>query len=100
MSSRIDYVFVSRQIMDRVKNCAIDICAISDHNSVSAIVSPPYLNPASRHWQLQSLLLSNPTFLEFLEKEWVFFMETNKQPDIESSLFWETAKASCRSTVW
>lgn len=85
--------------MDRVKNCVIDICTISDHNSVSAVISPPYPNPASRHWRLQSSLLSNPKFLEFLGKEWVFFMDSNKKPDTDPSLLWETAKAYIRGSI-
>lgn len=99
MSSRIDFVFVSRQIMDRTKECAIGICTLSDHKSVYAVISAPYINPASRHWWLQSSLLSNPKLLEFLEKEWMIFTENNEQPDTDPSLFWETAKAYIRGSI-
>uniref|UniRef100_A0A672P311 exodeoxyribonuclease III n=1 Tax=Sinocyclocheilus grahami TaxID=75366 RepID=A0A672P311_SINGR len=99
MSSRIDFVFVSRQIMDRTKECAIGICTLSEHKSVYAVISPAYINPASRHWRLQSSLLSYPKFLEFLEKEWMIFMENNKQPDTDPSLLWQTAKAYIRGSI-
>lgn len=38
-----------RQIMDRIKDCAIVLCTLSDHNSVFVVISPPHLNPASHH---------------------------------------------------
>lgn len=73
--SRIDYFLVSREVVDRVEACSIGICTFSDHNPVSLTISPPYLNPFSRHWRLNSSLLSSPPFLVFLEKQWDFLWQ-------------------------
>lgn len=47
--SRIDYVLVSREVVDRVKACSIGIHTLSDHNPVSMTISPLYLDPSTRH---------------------------------------------------
>lgn len=79
--------------MVRVKQCDIGICTISDHNCFGI-----YL-PASCHWRFQPSLLNDPKFVEFLEKEWVSFIDTNKLPDTDPSLLWETAKAYIRGSI-
>ena len=97
--SRIDYFLVSREVVDRVQACTIGIRTLSDHNPVSMIVSLPYLDPSTRHWRLNSALLSSPPFLDFLEKQWELFMATNNMPGIDPSLLWETAKAVMRGSI-
>ena len=97
--SRIDYFLVSREVIDRVKACSIGIRTLSDHNPVSITISPPYLDPSTRHWRLNSVLLSSPPFLEFLGKQWEIFMATNDTPDVNPSLLWETAKAYMRGSI-
>uniref|UniRef100_A0A3B5B5F1 Endonuclease/exonuclease/phosphatase domain-containing protein n=1 Tax=Stegastes partitus TaxID=144197 RepID=A0A3B5B5F1_9TELE len=96
---RIDYFLVSTEVMDRVKACSIEIRTLSDHNPVSITVSPPYLDPSSRHWRLNPSLLSSPPFLDFLEKQWELFMSTNNTPGITPSLLWETAKAFIMGSI-
>lgn len=53
----------------------------------------------SRHWRLNSSLLSSPPFLDFLEKQWELFVSTNNTSDINPSLLWETAKAFMRGSI-
>lgn len=97
--SRIDYFLVSREVVDRVNACSIGICTLFDHNPVSMVISPPFLDPSTRHWRLNSSLLSSPPFLDFLEKQWELFMETNNTPGINPSLLWETAKVFVRGFI-
>lgn len=97
--SRIDYFLVSREVIDRVEACSIGICTLSDHNLVSMTISPPYRNPSSLHWRLNSSLLSSSPFLTFLERQWELFMATNNTPDVNPSLLWETGKAFMRGSI-
>lgn len=65
--------FVSRIILERTMTCSINTCALSDHSSISIELLPPYFDPLSRHWRLKPSLLSNPTFLSYLESQWRLF---------------------------
>uniref|UniRef100_A0A3Q2ZLT7 exodeoxyribonuclease III n=1 Tax=Kryptolebias marmoratus TaxID=37003 RepID=A0A3Q2ZLT7_KRYMA len=97
--SRIDFFLSSRMILDRVRNCSISTCTISDHSPVILCISPPYADPASRHWRMNPSLLSYPSFTNYITDQWNFFMDTNKTPDVNPSLLWETAKAFIRGCV-
>uniref|UniRef100_A0A3Q3NRE5 exodeoxyribonuclease III n=1 Tax=Labrus bergylta TaxID=56723 RepID=A0A3Q3NRE5_9LABR len=97
--SRIDYLFVSRSTLDRTKSCSIDACILSDHSLVSIELLPPYYDPLSRHWRLNSSLLSDPEFVTYLEKQWELFISTNESPDVSASTLWETGKAFLRGGI-
>lgn len=97
--SRIDYIFVSRLTLDRTTACSIKPCALSDHSLVSIELLPPYYNPLSRHWRLNPSLLSDPTFLTYLESQWELFISTNDSPEVSASTLWETGKAYLRGAI-
>uniref|UniRef100_A0A3B5MBM6 exodeoxyribonuclease III n=1 Tax=Xiphophorus couchianus TaxID=32473 RepID=A0A3B5MBM6_9TELE len=97
--SRIDFFLSSRMVLDRVSNCSISTCTISDRSPVILCISPPYADPAFRHWRMNPSLLSYPSFIDYITDQWNFFMDTNKTPDVNPSLLWETAKAFIRGSV-
>uniref|UniRef100_A0A3B5Q8L8 exodeoxyribonuclease III n=1 Tax=Xiphophorus maculatus TaxID=8083 RepID=A0A3B5Q8L8_XIPMA len=97
--SQIDFFLSSRMVLDRVSNCSISTCTISDRSPVILCISPPYADPASRHWRMNPSLLSYPSFIDYITDQWNFFMDTNKTPDVNPSLLWETAKAFIRGSV-
>lgn len=97
--SRIDYFFTSRQALERVKTCSIKAMTPSDHSLVCLELTPPYYDPATRHWWLNPSLLSNPTFLTLLEEQLKFFFSTNDTPDVSASTLWESAKAYIRGVI-
>lgn len=90
---------VSREVMNRVKACSIGTRTLSDHNPEYITISPPYNDPATRHWRLNSTLLGSPSFIGFLEKWWELFMATNNTPEVSPLPLWETAKAYIRGSI-
>uniref|UniRef100_A0A3P9HHD5 exodeoxyribonuclease III n=1 Tax=Oryzias latipes TaxID=8090 RepID=A0A3P9HHD5_ORYLA len=97
--SRIDYIFVSRPIIDRTKSCSINTCPLSDHSSVTVELMPPYYDPQARQWHLNSLLLSNPAFISYLEAEWKLYISKNDTSDTSASILWEAGKAFMRGSI-
>uniref|UniRef100_A0A3P9KVD9 Endonuclease/exonuclease/phosphatase domain-containing protein n=1 Tax=Oryzias latipes TaxID=8090 RepID=A0A3P9KVD9_ORYLA len=97
--TRIDYFFSSQFVLDRIKNCTIGTKFISDHAPVSIVLSPPYLDPACRHWRLNPTLLSSQDFVDYITKEWEGFIAINKTPEISPSTLWESGKAYIRGSI-
>ena len=97
--SRIDYIFVSRPLLDRTGAWSINTCVLSDHSSVSIEVMPPYRDPFSRHWRLYPSLLSNPAFVTYLENQWELCISTNDSPEVSAFTLWETGKAFLRGSI-
>uniref|UniRef100_A0A3B4GB71 exodeoxyribonuclease III n=1 Tax=Pundamilia nyererei TaxID=303518 RepID=A0A3B4GB71_9CICH len=83
--SRIDYMFVSRSVLDRTWGCLINTCALSDYSSVSMELLPPYYDPLSRHWRLNPALLSDPEFVKYLGDQWELCLSTNDLPGVSAS---------------
>lgn len=54
----------------------------SDHLVVCLELTPPYYDPATRHWRLSPSLFSDPAFVTMLEEELKFFFSTNDTTDV------------------
>lgn len=97
--SRIDYLFSSRELLDRTVDCKIISQSLSDHSPVVIIISPPYRDPACFHWRLSPVLLNNQCFVSFITAQYQFFFAENKSPDISPSTLWEAAKVTIRGAI-
>uniref|UniRef100_A0A3P9HFR2 exodeoxyribonuclease III n=1 Tax=Oryzias latipes TaxID=8090 RepID=A0A3P9HFR2_ORYLA len=97
--SRIDFLFVSRSVLDRTRVCSINPCVLSDHSSVSMEFLPPYLDPLSRHWRLNPTLLNDPLFVKYLEDQWKLYISKNDLPEVSASTLWEAGKAYLRGSI-
>uniref|UniRef100_A0A3B4YTB0 Uncharacterized protein n=1 Tax=Seriola lalandi dorsalis TaxID=1841481 RepID=A0A3B4YTB0_SERLL len=97
--SRIYFFLSSRMILDRVRECSIGICSISDHFHVSLIICPPFSDPSSRQWRMNPSLLSSPAFIDYITVQWNVFLTANKTPGVSPSLLWEAAKAYLRGCI-
>uniref|UniRef100_A0A3P9KC19 Reverse transcriptase domain-containing protein n=1 Tax=Oryzias latipes TaxID=8090 RepID=A0A3P9KC19_ORYLA len=97
--SRIDFLFVSRSVLDRTRVCSINPCVLSDHSLVSMEFLPPYLDPLSRHWRLNPTLLNDPLFVKYLEDQWKLYISKNDLPEVSASTLWEAGKAYLRGSI-
>lgn len=86
--SQIDYVFVSRKVLDRIKNCAIGTRLLSDHADIHIIVSSPSPQPSLSHWRLNPLLINSPSFVTFMKEQIELFLSTNDNEDPNPSILW------------
>uniref|UniRef100_A0A3P9HGA3 Uncharacterized protein n=1 Tax=Oryzias latipes TaxID=8090 RepID=A0A3P9HGA3_ORYLA len=57
------------------------------------------LSAAARQWHLNSLLLSNPAFISYLEAEWKLYISKNDTSDTSASILWEAGKAFMRGSI-
>lgn len=79
--------------------CTIKARALSDHSVVCLEFTPPYYDPATRHWQLSPSLFSDPAFVTLLEEELKFSFSTNDTTYVSASTLWESSKAFIRGVI-
>lgn len=87
--SRIDYFFIDNNLIPLVHSCIYQSIVISDHAPVVLTMSLPGLPQKIRQWQFNSTLLSDDSFVKFMEKEIAFFLTTNMSPDMSSLYVWD-----------
>ena len=95
--SRIDYFFIDKALLSFVNSAQYSAIVISDH-------APHILDlclPSSSHrhqggWRLNSGLLANADFCDFVSTNIDVFLETNRSDQVSPSLLWETLKAFIR----
>lgn len=98
--SRIDYFLVSSSFMASISDTQIYPIAISDHAPVSLSVINRNSTPPARNWRFNILLLKDPVFLQYFEREWTIFLETNNKPSISPAVLWETPKRLCEGKLF
>lgn len=72
---------------------------ISDHSPVILKLEFPEYTPPQRMWRLNSRLLADDDFKEFINSQIVFFLDLNDTPDISSGTLWESLKAYIRGQI-
>ena len=94
--SRIDYFFIDNQLIPLVHSCACQSIIISDHAPIVITMSLPGWPQRDRQWRFNSTLLSDDSFVKFMEKEIAFFLTTDMSSDISSLIVWDCLKAHLR----
>ena len=97
--SRIDYIYTSRQVLDRVEKCTIGSRLLSDHADISVLITPPFCQPNTRRWRLNPSILNSPAFVEYMEMQIEQFLLINDNDDTNPSILWETLKAYVRGAA-
>lgn len=93
------YFFLDNYLTSFMSACEYFAIVISDHAPLMLTLSvPALLNLSEWSWHFNSTLLSDDTFLEFMNNQltcsfFFFFLETNISPNVYSSLVWDFMKA-------
>lgn len=95
---RIDYFFVDKKILHRVKTCNYGSIVISDHSPLTLEILFPE-EPCVYAWRLNPLLLSDNAFTEYISKQIDFFLKINTTPGVTCSTIWESLKAFLRGHI-
>lgn len=92
----INFFFLCSADRHRVLDCSIGTRDVSDHSGVYLKV---YLDsqPKTTIWRLNTALLNDNKFEEFINKEFTEYVDFNNSSKMSPSIVWETAKAS---TAW
>ena len=97
--SRIDFFLLDNYFLSEVHSCEYHSIVISDHTPVSIEIGFPSRVPPSRQWRLNSSLLAQASFKEFLHLQISLFFYTNDSPEISRCTLWETFKAFKRGQI-
>lgn len=97
--SRIDFFLLDNYFLSEVHSCEYHSIVISDHTPVSVDINFPRRVPPSRQWRLNSSLLTQASFKDFLQTQISFFFDTNDSPEISRCTLWETFKAFVRGQI-
>ena len=94
--TRIDYFLIDQKLLPMIKHVEYSSIVISDHSPVILkLCFPDNVHP-QRTWRLNSRLLADKAFVDYINDQLDTFLETNLTPDISYSLVWETLKAYIR----
>lgn len=97
--TRIDFFLIDNRLISLVESCSYSAIVISDHAPISLKVCIKELDGTRPPWRLNTRMLSDEHFVEFVSNQIDVFISTNKTSDVSPSLFWETMKAYLRGQI-
>ena len=102
--SRLDYIFISQLGLDNVLSSKINNIIISDHATVSCIMTPKQNALAQRMWRMNRKYLTDNDFLMHVKKHIEIFINTNvhvgdPQDRPETDIIWDAFKAYIRGIM-
>ena len=97
--SRIDYFLIENVMMSKVRSCAYQSIVISDHAPLALDLSFPCVAKPRRNWRLNSTLLANDDFVEFISEQISSFLSINISPEVSNATVWEALKAFLRGQI-
>ena len=96
--SRIDYFLVSALLVSKIDECHYSSIVLSDHAAVSLTYEDTKLVSDPPKWRFQPGWLTDPTFVDFLDKQIDLYFECNKS-QTSASTRWEAFKAFIRGQI-
>lgn len=96
--SRLDYVFMFKNDLFRIRNCEIGPCTISDHNPVYVQVFLAK-NKRSTLWRLNTNILNYPETKESLRVAIKEYFELNDNNEVSPGILWDAFKAVIRGKI-
>lgn len=97
--TRIAFFLVTNRLLTSTSDCKYDAIVVSDHASVSMKISFQKFNNMRPPWRLDTHLLLDNDFVNFLSERIDFFFQINKTPEVTASVLWETMKAFIRGEI-
>lgn len=93
--SRIDYLFMNKNYLYRVKECEIEGADISDH---SAVYVKLHLKPQekSKLWRLNVGILNDTATVDEIKKEIKLYLDDNDNGEVRPVILWDALKAVLR----
>lgn len=97
--SRIDYFFIDKRLLPAVKTIDYSAIVESDHAPLTLGVNFALNYSTKPTWKLNTILLSDETFCQYISKAIDDFLLTNQTDSASPSLLWETLKAVLRGHI-
>lgn len=97
--TRIDYFLVDNRFHHSVCSCSFEPIVTSDHSPVIVSIHFKGMVCAQTPCRLNTRLLSDKDFVEYVSNQIDIFLSINKTPDISASILRETLKAYIRVQI-
>ena len=100
VQSRLDRIYLSKEIVPLVNDVEIETFSISDHDLVAIDMTPPE-PPTPRgpgYWKMNNSLLKNEEFKELIKNFWVAWRE-RKNEYANLLIWWDLGKYFLRETI-
>lgn len=97
--SRIDYFLVDAKLIPSTLNAKYHSIVISDHSPLTFSVCLDHVDKPHASWKLNSHLLTENKFCEYLKDQISLYFEMNDNPDTSPSILWEAFKAYIRGCI-
>lgn len=97
--SRIDFFLVDKKLLTSISDCTYDPIVLSDHTAVSLNIYFQKFTSTRPSWRLDTHLLLDKDFVNFVSQQLDFFFRVNKTPDVTASVLWGTMKAFIRGEI-
>ncbi|CAH2273874.1 Hypothetical predicted protein [Pelobates cultripes] len=94
--SRIDYVLIQQEGLQRLQSAEIIPTPWSDHSAVSIHLDSPLFRPTKTAWRLNESLLSDPEVKSLLTEHLTNYFTENDTEDVSKVTLWEAHK----SVLW
>jgi hypothetical protein len=97
--SRIDYFCIDKELLPSIHSIEYSAIVISDHSPV--LIDFRFDSPSvgTPQWRLNTSLLSNDVFCSTITQAIEDFLCFNNSEEVNSSLLWETLKATIRGQI-
>ena len=95
IARRIDYCFISKNILPYATSCNHSFVANTDHKAVVLDIEDNKFNRGPGYWRFNNSLLKNKTFMEIMNATLETFQKKN---ELDSVRKWETCKIEIRNT--
>lgn len=94
--TRIDYILISRCLIQCVNSISILPMLISDHSAVACNLFPQVSFHRIKRWRFNTTLLSNEDFNKQLRASLITFLSENSSTAVNPQILWETVKCFLR----
>uniref|UniRef100_A0A803STM2 exodeoxyribonuclease III n=1 Tax=Anolis carolinensis TaxID=28377 RepID=A0A803STM2_ANOCA len=93
--TRIDYLFISKNMVDKLFNSEIGIIRISDHAIVNLEIINKQDYEQTRRWRLNSNILNYEEIIRRIGANWQEIWDINDN-NVSRNILWDTMKAVAR----
>lgn len=98
--SRIDYIFVSKDLLTRVNNTNIDIIQISDHAKVNMGFAIENDYRKAKRWKIDEKIYSHKQTIEKIYKKLEDTWKINENGGGQTETIWGAMKVVVRGCAW
>ena len=97
--TRIDYFLVDNKLLPLIQSCSYHARVISDHSPLLMAINFVHKSTSRPPWRLNTSLLSDSDFAEYISQQIDFFIDTNATGGTNHSTLWEAFKAYMRGQL-